>query len=53
MDVSRRGFLKLSAGTAVLGTLSVNLFPAKTYAASLPIRYAKETQTICPYCAVG
>jgi formate dehydrogenase major subunit len=53
MDVSRRGFLKLSAGTAIAGTFSVNLFPAKCYAASLPIRYAKETQTICPFCAVG
>jgi formate dehydrogenase major subunit len=53
MDISRRGFLKLSVGSAILGNLSVDLFPAKSYAATLPIRYAKETQTICPYCAVG
>jgi formate dehydrogenase major subunit len=53
MDISRRGFLKLSAGSTILGSLSVNLLPARSYAASLPIRYAKETQTICPYCAVG
>ncbi len=53
MDLSRRGFLKFSVGSAVLGSLAVNLDDAKSYAATLPIRYAKETQTICPYCAVG
>ncbi len=53
MDLSRRGFLKLSAATAVAGTLSVDLNPAKSYAATLPIKYAKETTTICPFCAVG
>lgn len=53
MDVSRRGFLKLSVGSALAGSLAVNLDAAKSYAATLPIRYAKETMTICPYCAVG
>ncbi len=53
MDVSRRSFLKLSVGSAVLGSLTVDLLPAKSYAQTLPIRYAKETITICPYCAVG
>lgn len=53
MDLSRRGFLKLSVGTAVAGALSVDLQPAKSYASTLPIMYAKETTTICPYCAVG
>jgi len=53
MEVSRRGFLKLSVGSALLGGLSVNLDAARCYAASLPILHAKETQTICPYCAVG
>jgi formate dehydrogenase major subunit len=53
MDVSRRGFLKFSVGSALLGSLTVSLDAAKSYAATLPIRYAKETQTICPYCAVG
>ena len=53
MNLSRRGFLKFSVGSAVLGGLVVNLDDAKSYAATLPIRYAKETQTICPYCAVG
>jgi formate dehydrogenase major subunit len=53
MGISRRGFLKLSAGSAVLASLSIDLLPAKSYAATLPIRFAKETQTICPFCAVG
>jgi formate dehydrogenase major subunit len=53
MGISRRGFLKLSAGSAVLSSLSIDLLPAKSYAATLPIRFAKETQTICPFCAVG
>jgi formate dehydrogenase major subunit len=53
MGISRRGFLKLSAGSAILASLSIDLLPAKSYAATLPIRFAKETQTICPYCAVG
>jgi formate dehydrogenase major subunit len=53
MEVSRRNFLKATGGSLLLGTLGINLHPARAYAQSLPIRYAKETQTICPYCAVG
>lgn len=53
MDVSRRSFLKATGGSLLLGTLGINLQPAGAYAHTLPIRYAKETQTICPYCAVG
>ncbi len=53
MDVSRRSFLKAAGGTLLLTSLTINLQPARSYAQSLPIRYAKETQTICPYCAVG
>ncbi len=56
MNVNRREFLKISAGTAagvmVLG-LGMDLKPVKSYAQTLRIRYAKETTTICPYCAVG
>jgi formate dehydrogenase major subunit len=56
MKVDRREFLKISAGTAagvmVLG-LGMDLKPVKSYAQTLRIRYAKETTTICPYCAVG
>jgi formate dehydrogenase major subunit len=53
MDVSRRSFLKLSGGTLLLGSLSVNLDPAKAYARALRVKDARETLTICPYCAVG
>jgi formate dehydrogenase major subunit len=49
MEVSRRNFLKATGGSLLLGTLGINLHPARAYAQSLPIRYAKETQTICPY----
>ena len=53
MDVSRRNFLKATGGTLLLSSIGLNLQPARSYAHTLPIRYAKETQTICPYCAVG
>lgn len=53
MGVSRRDFLKLSGTTALLGTIGVNLDPAKAYAQGLKIRNAKQTTTICPYCSVG
>ena len=56
MKVSRREFLKVSVGTAAgamaLG-LGMDLKPVKSYAGTLKIRYAKESTTICPYCAVG
>jgi formate dehydrogenase major subunit len=53
MGVSRRDFLKLSGGTALVATLGVNLDPAKAYAKDLRIKNAKQTTTICPYCSVG
>jgi len=53
MGVSRRDFLKLSGTTVVLGSLGVNLDPAKAYAKGLRISGAKQTTTICPYCSVG
>ncbi len=56
MDLSRRDFLKISgvatAGAAV-GTLGFSLKPVEAQAQTLAIKYAKETQTICPYCSVG
>ena len=56
MKVNRRQFLKISAGTAAgvmaLG-LGMDLKPVKSYAQTLKIRYANESTTICPYCAVG
>ena len=56
MKVNRRQFLKVSAGTAagvMAFGLGVDLKPVKSYARTLKIRYAKESTTICPYCAVG
>ncbi len=53
MNVSRRNFLKFSGGALALGSLGVNLGPARAYAQTLRIKNAKETFTICPYCSVG
>jgi formate dehydrogenase major subunit len=53
MGVSRRDFLKLSGSTVVIGSLGVNLDPAKAYAQGLRIKNAKQTTTVCPYCSVG
>ena len=55
VDISRRGFLATLTGSTFLGTV-----PSMRNAVAQPetgkpakIRYAKETTTICPYCAVG
>ena len=59
MDVSRRGFLKLSvaaAGGTALGGLvgsGVNLGPTVVRAQELRIKDAKVTPSVCPYCSVG
>jgi len=56
MQITRRDFMKISgaaAGGLALGGLGFNLAPVKAYAQTLRIRWAKETTTICPYCAVG
>ncbi len=53
MNVSRRNFLKLSGGSLLLSSLSIDLAPARAYAQTLRIRNAKESPTICPYCSVG
>jgi formate dehydrogenase major subunit len=59
MDVSRRGFLKLSScvagGTALggLAGLGANLAPTLARAQELRIKGAKTTPSICPYCSVG
>lgn len=53
MGVSRREFMKISGSTILLGSLGINLDPAKAYAQGLRIKDAKETKTICPYCSVG
>ena len=53
MDVSRRGFLKISGVTALAGGLGVTVSPGTAQAQAPKIVYTKETTTICPYCAVG
>jgi len=56
MKVTRRGFLKITGasavGAAALG-LGVNLKPFESHAQTLKIRYARESTSICCYCAVG
>ena len=55
MNVSRRGFLATSwvAGSGIalssFGWKAAYAKPAKDF----KLKYAKETTTICPYCAVG
>ncbi len=59
MQITRRGFLKLSGATAIGATLAqfgltlTGCGPAEIEAPELRIRYATESTTICPYCAVG
>lgn len=58
MKVTRRTFLKISGTSAIgvaIGKLGFDLSPAHAYAAKLRknLKYARETTTICPYCAVG
>ena len=56
MKVNRREFIQITgataAGLAVSG-LGFDLRPVKARAQMLKTRYAKETTTICCYCAVG
>src|SRR5215813_12877406 len=59
MDVSRRDFIRVSAGvggTATLGGLAglgADLAPTLAAAAELRIKDAKTYPSICPYCSVG
>lgn len=59
MELSRRRFLQLSAGTGAgtaLGSLvglGVNLQPAIIRAQQLRIKDANVTPSVCPYCSVG
>ena len=53
MGVSRREFMKISGSSVLLGSLGINLDPAKAYAQGLRINGATKTNTICPYCSVG
>jgi formate dehydrogenase major subunit len=59
MDISRRGFLQVSAGTAAgtalggLVGLGADLRPTAARAQELRIKDAKTYPSVCPYCAVG
>ena len=59
MDISRRGFFKVTAasatGTALAGLsgLGANLAPTLARAAELRIKNAKTVPSLCPYCSVG
>ncbi len=56
MQVNRRKFFQITgataAGLAVSG-LGFDLSPVKSYAQMLKTKYAKQSTTICCYCAVG
>ena len=56
MKLNRREFIQVTgataAGIAVSG-LGFDLSPVKAHAQMLKTQYAKETTTICCYCAVG
>jgi formate dehydrogenase major subunit len=45
--------MKISGSSVLLGSLGINLDPAKAYAQGLRINGAAKTNTICPYCSVG
>ena len=56
MDVNRRQFIQITGATAAglaVGGLGFDLKPVKAHAGMLKTKYAKETTTICCYCAVG
>lgn len=57
MKVTRRSFLKLTGGTLAAATVAnLGFLKKRAYAkgpAQLKIKYARETTSICPYCAVG
>ena len=55
-SVSRRGFLKLGLGAAVVGAVSglgFDLRPAFAQAKAFKLKWTKQTTSICCYCAVG
>lgn len=56
MAVNRRDFLKLTGSAALGGTavaLGVDLSPLEAHAKRLRTKGAKQSTSICPYCAVG
>jgi len=54
MPTSRRDFIKISTiGGAAAAVLGFDLQPAYAQLRTLKIERAKETRSLCPYCAVG
>jgi len=53
MKITRREFFRFSGGGLAAAGLGVSLAPVQAKAEGMRIRYAKQTPTICPYCAVG
>jgi formate dehydrogenase major subunit len=59
MDISRRDFLRVSAGTATgtaiggLAGLGADLAPTLARAQELRIKNATTVPSVCPYCSVG
>ncbi len=56
MKVTRRRFIQVSGAAAAglaISRLGFDLKPVKAHAQMLKTKYAKETTTICCYCAVG
>ena len=57
MDITRRGFLKLTGTFGAASALGLNFRPAQAYAAELNkmnrLKMAKQYTTVCAYCSVG
>lgn len=56
MSIGRRDFLKLGAASglyAAFGGLGVNLSPTQAWAGEYKLKQAKQSYSICCYCAVG
>ena len=56
MNLNRRQFIQISsasAGSMAISGLGFDLRPVKAHAQMLKTLYARETTTICCYCAVG
>jgi formate dehydrogenase major subunit len=53
MELTRRGFLKLTGGSLAAAGIGATIGVQPVLAQPRKVRYAKEVTTICPYCGVG
>jgi formate dehydrogenase major subunit len=53
MDITRRGFLKVSLGSMLATGATTVIRPTEAHADPPKVRYTKQSTTICPYCGVG